>query len=489
MDYKEIFRSWKYDPIQFVRDNFKAEPDAWQRKALEAYISNDRSKTRISLQACAGPGKSACLAWIGWHFLACFGDDEDHPKAACVSITWDTLRDTLWTELSKWQQKSPFLSGMFTWTQTKIFNKQFPSTWFMSARSFPKGADQETIGKTLSGLHSKYLLYLLDESGAIPPAILKTVNQGLGETLARKDSFCCAIQAGNPLTTDGCLYEASKSDQWHTIRITGDPEDPDRSPRIDLEYAKEMIATYGRDNPWVESYILGRFPSSGINTLLTIDEVEDAMNRHLSEDQYKYAQKRLGVDVAREGLDKTIIFPRQGLASFNYVEMAKANGPEVASRVIMSKKKWGSEVEFIDDTGGFGASVIDYMILQGFTPQGIHFSQKATNPKYYNKRAEIWYEMAEWIKRGGALPKCEKLKKELTAPTYSFKQGRLILEDKEQIKKRLGFSPDIADALALTFSVVDMPAQDEFHYIRRMAEEQDQEDYDPFSVMHKGNKW
>lgn len=481
----EILKRWKFDPVQFVRDNFKAEPDHWQREALEAYIDKDRDKLRISLQACAGPGKSACIAWIGWHFMSCFGDDEDHPKAACVSITWDTLRDTLWTELSKWQQKSPFLAGTFTWTQTKIFNKKHPSTWFMSARSFPKGSDLETIGKTLSGLHSKFLLYLVDESGAIPPALLKTAEQGMGETLARPGGFCKIIQAGNPLTTDGMLYEASKSDNWYKIRITGDPDDPKRSNRIDIEWAKEQIQKYGKDDPWVQSYILGRFPTTSINSLLSVDEVEDAMNRHLMDDDYRYAQKRLGVDVAREGLDKTIIFPRQGLAAFKYTEMSKAKGPEVAAKIIMSKKKWGSEMEFIDDTGGFGASVIDNMILQGFNPQGIHFSQKATNDRYFNKRAEIWLEMAEWIKRGGALPKCERLKKELLAPTYSFKNGKLILENKEQIKKRLGFSPDIADALALTFSIVDMPAEDEFHYIRKMNEEQEAQDYDPFACMHR----
>lgn len=481
MDASTKIRIWRNDPVKFVRDNFKVIPDRWQERALLAYISKDRNMLRISLQACAGPGKSACLAWIGWHFLSCFGDKEDHPKAVALSVTADNLSDNLWVELAKWKNKSPFLDAMFTWTKTRIFANHHPETWFMSARSYPKGADLETVGKTLSGIHSKFVLFLIDESGDIPPAIMKTADQAVGETLKREGGFIKIIQAGNPISLEGMLYAASKSDQWFKIRITGDPDDPERSPRIDKEWAREQIQTYGDDDPWVASYILGRFPSTSINSLLTPDEVEDAMNRHVRLNQYAYSQKRLGVDVAREGLDSTVIFPRQGLAAFRYVQIRNANGPEIAARIISSKARWGSEMEFIDDTGGFGASVIDNMMLNGYTPQGIHFSGKPIDQRYFNKRSEMWMKMAEWVKRGGALPKCERLKKELCAPTYSFKKGKLALEEKDQIKKRLGFSPDIADALALTFALEDMPATDEFEYIRNLdANTKLKKDYNPF---------
>jgi phage terminase large subunit len=89
----------------------------------------------------------------------------------------------------------------------------------------------------------------------------------------------------------------------------------------------------------------------------------------------------------------------------------------------------------------------------------VNFSGKAIDPRYYNKRAEMWFEMADWVKKGGALPNIPSLKRELTAPTYTFKKGKFLLEEKEQIKARLGFSPDMADALCLTFAVPDMPSQ------------------------------
>ena len=73
-------------------------------------------------------------------------------------------------------------------------------------------------------------------------------------------------------------------------------------------------------------------------------------------------------------------------------------------------------------------------------------------------------KMAEWVKNGGALPNIPELVSELTTPTYTFTNGKFVLEEKDQIKIRLGRSPDLADALALTFAIVDMPSRLELPY-------------------------
>lgn len=466
-------REWRQDPVMFVRDNFNAEPDMWQVRALEAFKSTDPSKMRISLQACAGPGKSAVISWCVWNFLSCYGEPGDHPKGAAVSITEINLKDNLWTELSKWQQRSKYLTANFTWTRTRISANDHPATWFFSARSFPKSADPEEQGKTLSGVHSKYVMFAIDESGAIPIPVAKAAEQAMGG-----DGFSKIIQAGNPISLDGMLYSASLSDDWYVIRITGDPEDKERSPRIDMDWAKSQIQKYGRDDPWVASYILGEFPSSSINTLLSDADVRAALGKHLLPDAYEHAQKRLGIDVARFGYDSTVIFPRQGLAARRFVTMKQARSHEIAARVMLAKQRWGSEVEFVDGTGGFGSGVIDSMIQAGETPHEIHFSAKATDDRYYNKRAEMWFEMADWIKRGGAIPNDVQLKKELCAPTYSFKNGKFILESKEQIKKRLGFSPDRADALALTFAIPEVEGRSKYSGLNKNRNKMEH-DYDP----------
>lgn len=421
----------------------------------------------------SGPGKSAVLAWLGWYFLSCFGDEQEHPKGIAVSITGDNLASNLWPEFSKWQQRSPYLSAIFKWTKTKIFCKLHPETWFIEARSWPQTANEEELGKTLSGLHSQFVLVLVDESGNIPVAILKAGDQALGNC-----TFGRIVQAGNPTSHDGMLYAAATRlrDLWHVVRITGDPDDPDRSPRIDVGWAAQQIKTYGRQDPWVKSSILGEFPDSAINTLLSLAEVEKAAGKIIHPSTYTHVQKRLGIDVARFGLDDTIIFPRQGLKAFNYVRMEKARSNIVAARVVLAKDKWGSEMEFVDGTGGYGAGVIDTLVSAGSgTCVEVNASSKASDVKFYNKRAECWWGMAEWVKRGGSIPNDATLIKELVAPTYSFKDGKIIVESKDQIKSRLGFSPDRADGLSLTFAWPDLPTTAGQEVIRRA-----QKEYDPF---------
>jgi len=474
-----ILKAWRENPEKFVWDNFQATPDKWQSKALRVFPSQKPNEIRQSLQACAGPGKSTVLTWMGWNFLSCYGDSKHHPKGAAVSTTYQNLMDNLWPEFAKWHNHSEFLKRQFTWNKERISSKEFPETWFMSARSWSKTANAEEQGRTLSGLHSKYVLVLIDESGDIPLSVLRAGEQALADM----PLFGKIIQAGNPTSLEGMLHAAATtlSHLWNVIRITGDPDDPDRSPRISKSWARQQIKDFGRDNPWVMSYILGLFPPASINTLLGPDEVRSAMQRHLKDHLYGFSQKRLGVDCARFGDDRTILAPRQGLVAFNMAEMRNARGPEVAARIALAEQRWHHELCFIDDTGGWGASTQDALLQANLNYIPVNFSGKASDPRYFNKRAEMWFKMAEWIKRGSVLPNDPELVRELTAPTYTFKNGKFILEDKRQIKARLGFSPDKADSLALTFAIAEAPSVYRDHVTKILFEKANHvSDYDPF---------
>lgn len=443
----ETIAMWRRNPVAFVRQNFGVEPDEWQKDALMAFA--DPTLPRISMQACAGPGKSAVLAWMGWHFLSCQGEVGDHPKGFAVAVTADNLNANLWPEFSKWQQRSPYLMACFTWGSERIFQNENKSTWFLEARSFPKTASAEEQGKTLSGLHGGYVLALVDESGAIPPQVSRAAEQAL----ATKPHFGKVCQAGNPLTRAGMLYEAANNGRWHVIRITGDPDDPKRSPRVDIEWAREAIKQHGRNDPWVMAYILGQFPLTAFNALLGPDDVRDAMARHPKGMHWESAARILGVDVAREGDDLSVIFRRQGIcASWAPRTMRSANSLHGAGVVSQAWDEAKADGVFIDNTGGFGGGWIDQLKALGRNPAPVHFSEEATDPRFANKRSEMWHLMAEWIKGGGSLPNVPELVAELTVPTYTFKGDRLIMEDKKQIKARLHRSPDYADALALTFA-------------------------------------
>jgi hypothetical protein len=156
--------------------------------------------------------------------------------------------------------------------------------------------------------------------------------------------------------------------------------------------------------------------------------------------------------VAREGDDASVIFPRQGLVAFPPRILRNVKTIEGAHSVATKKTEWDSDAEFVDNTGGFGGGWIDQLVNLGHAPIGVHFASAASEPGYANKRAEMWFKMAEWVKGGGALPNVPALIAELTTPTYAFKGDKLLIEPKEEIKKRLGRSPDLADALALTFA-------------------------------------
>jgi phage terminase large subunit len=463
-------QEWRKDPVQFVREVFQVEPDPWQADSLMSFAKN----RRLAMLASKGVGKTTLLSWVCWNFMA----TRPHPKIAATSVSWDNLSDGLWTEMAKWQAKSPLLKEMFTWTKTRIFATHHPETWWMSARSWAKGADSSQQADSLAGLHADYMMFVLDEVGAIPDAVMAAAEAALSS-----GKECKLVIAGNPTHLEGPLYRAATQERhmWDVVEINSDPDNPKRSPRVSLEWAREQIQKYGKDNPYVMVNVFGRFPPGSLNSLLGVDEVRDSMKRGLREQDYSFAQKRLGVDVARFGDDRTVLFPRQGLRSFKPVEIRNARTNEIAARVVQAKAKWGSEMEFVDDTGGYGSGVVDSLLQAGVTATPVNFASKAIDPRYLNKRAEIWFNMAEWIKRGGCLPDIPELVRELTAPTYYFQNGKFQIEPKEQIKERLGASPDLADALAMTFALPEMPSMKN-QFIIGTERKNFKSDYDPFAT-------
>ena len=445
----EKLRVWRFDAVQFVKDNFGVIPDPWQEDVLINYVKHNR----IAMKACKGPGKTCVLAWMAWHFMACY----PHAKAAAVSITRDNLADGLWSEMSKWQKKSKFLTSQFIWTKTEIYQKDNQATWFMSARSFAKGASAEQQADALAGLHADYIAFFLDESGGIPEAVMAAAEAALANDHGGPGTRAVLVQAGNPTHLSGPLYRACTRERhlWYVMEITSDPDNPKRTPRVSVKWAKEQIEKYGRDNPWVLVNVFGQFPPNSLNTLLGVDEVTAAMNR--DPEINEAICRKFGVDVARFGDDRSVIFPRQGLVAFKPIEMRNFRTNEVAARVMVANSKWPVEGIYVDNTGGYGGGVCDSLIQAGVSPYPVEASGKAEDARYYNRRAESWFRMAEWIKAGGALPNIPDLVGELTVPQYTFLNGKFIIQPKDQIKTELGRSPDYADALALTFAVADFP--------------------------------
>lgn len=475
---RERIRAWRADPVQFVRECFGVEPDAWQVDAMRALGGPPNAARQLVMKACTGPGKSATLSWMGWHRLACFAAKGEHPKGAALSITADNLKDNLWAELSKWQARSPFLMHSFVWTKERIYARQHPETWFLSARSFAKDADAEAVGRALSGLHSQYPFILLDETGDMPTA----VGRAAAQIFTGSPTDAAIIQAGNPTSTGGLLYQScvTEADNWTVITITADPKDLKRTPRVSPEHAQKMIDTYGRDNPWVMATILGLFPPGGFNTLLGADDVDRAMARVYREDELgRDSPVILGGDVARQGDDSSVVARRRGRQAYTLRTMRIPDTVVVAQQFIQEKAKHDADAFFVDGTGGYGAGVIDSMRSLRHDVIEVQFGGRASDPRFFNKRSEMYFELAEWVKAGGALPNDKELKEELCATQFVYQGDKFRLVEKEIIKQQLGRSPDRADALALTFAYPVAP-RDPYKSLRRPDSKQPN-DYDPYA--------
>jgi phage terminase large subunit len=470
------YREYPYGACRFITDQFHVELDAFQEEAAIAWVNPEVS--RISLQAAAGVGKSAIEAMLAWHFLsACCLDASSPPKGLVTGVTDANLRDNFWAEMASWQSRSDYLRAAFTHSDKRIYANENPASWFLGRRNWPKTGTADEQGATLSGLHARSVAVFIDESGSIPSTVLRAAEQALAD----KPLWGKILQAGNPISLEGMLYFAANQarGQWYIIRVTNDPDDPKRAKRGDIEWARDQIRLYGRDNPWVMAYILGLFPPSSINTLLGIEDVHRAQQRIVTPAEYQHMQRRLGADIARFGDDRTVLFPRQGRRVFKPIVMRGADTAQVAARLYAAKMAWQSDLEIVD-SGAMGAGVIDQLRVSGVMVLPVAFGGKPISLKFKNKRAEMWWEMAAGIKRDWQLPVNVDgdLTAELTTPTYTFQNGTLLLEEKDQIKKRLGRSPDLGDALAATCALPDMPRELVEHMRGRQAAQADTE-FDP----------
>ena len=167
----------------------------------------------------------------------------------------------------------------------------------------------------------------------------------------------------------------------------------------------------------------------------------------------------MGVDVARFGDDKSVITLRRGRVVYPQVVFGQCDVVDVAGRVIRTIEDW-SEVpaQIAVDTIGIGAGVAD-ILRRKYRRQttDVNSSLRLSDGQNFNLRARIWRDMREYLKNGAVIPNDPELSTDLTALQYEFRGGALLMESKEDAKRRGIKSPDRADSLALTFA---FPARD-----------------------------
>lgn len=284
---------------------------------------------------------------------------------------------------------------------------------------------------------------VIDEVAQIKPELWDEVVQP-----ALSDRMGWALFIGTPhgLNLFSKLYfEGQSKPDWFSTRYT--VYDTQAIEQGEVERLRAEMS----ENAFAREYLCD-FSASGDDQLLSLAAVEDASRRMLGEQHYSFAPIILGVDVARFGDDSSVIQRRQGQASFEPLVFHGLDNMALVGRVAQEIQTHKPDAVFID--AGHGQGVIDRLRQLGFPVLEVHFGGGSADPRYKNKRAEMWNLMADWVKAGGVLPNNLRLKQDLATPTYHYDAKNLIcLESKDQIKARGMPSPDLGDALALTFAM------------------------------------
>lgn len=312
---------------------------------------------------------------------------------------------------------------------------------------------------------------VIDEVAQIKPEVW---NDTLQPALSDRKGWALFIGTPQGVNLFSELYfRAGGLPDWHAARYT--VYDTNAIDKDEVERLKRDMA----ETSFAREYLCD-FSAAGDDQLISLSDVEAACKRVILPDQINFAAKVIGIDPARFGDDRSVIFKRQGLAAFDPLVFRGIDNMDLAARVARVIEDWKPDAVFCD--AGNGSGVIDRLRQLGYDVIEVHFGGKATQPAYLNKRAEMWFELREWLKLGGAIPNIVDLKQDLAAPVYWFDAaGRIQLEPKDEIKKRGLPSPDLGDALAVTFA---QPVHKREMIDQYRRSDRRRMDYNPYESMH-----
>ena len=434
--------SFRDDPLGFVRYAFPwadgEGPDDWQREQLAEIGETVRSAEAATLFANAtghGVGKTTFAAWLVLWAMS----TRPHLAGVVTANTQAQLRDKTWRELAKWH-KLAINSHWFKQTATHFYQVDHPETWFVAAVPWSKERPE-----AFAGLHAEDVLVIYDEASAIDDVIWETTEGAMTTPGAMWFAF------GNPTRNTGRFRECFGK---YRHRWCGRSVDARSAKMANPKQIAQWREDYGEDSDFFRVRVKGEFPSASSCQLIPADVVDAAMARQFPLDAVRHFPRVWGVDIARYGDDATVVFERQGRAAKILHEARHRDLMAIANWLAHHWRETAPDAVFIDD-GGVGGGVTDRLRELGFAPIAVNFASRARDAENYaNIRAQMWFEMAEWLK-DASIPDNPRLRDDLIGPEYAFTAGgeRRQLESKDDMKRRGLASPDLGDALALTFAM------------------------------------
>lgn len=433
------------DPNRFVRYVYpwgrkglldgETGPDTWQENVLshvgEMVLKRPDEPVRIATASGHGVGKTALVSWLVQWFMS----TRPHPQVIVTANTLPQLQGKTWREMAKWH-KLMLNKDWFTWTATKFYHNQHPETWFSQAVPW-----SEEHPEAFAGTHEKDVLIVMDEASGIPDNIWEVVEGAMTTPGAMWVVF------GNPTRNTGRFFECFNrfKHRWHTLQI-----DSRTCKKTDKKQLADWVEDYGDDSDFVRVRVKGVFPRGGDRQFIASDVVQRCLAYEAQ--GWEASPKLLGIDVARYGEDMSVICMRQGRKVHWFKKYREMDVASLSSRIVEIVLDETPDAIFIDAVG-IGAGVVDRVRQLGVTCVEVNGGTTDCHPKYRNKRTEMWGELRTWMKSGAEIPDDKDLIADLVGPEYSFTNTqKLMLERKEDMKRRGLSSPDVGDALALTFA-------------------------------------
>lgn len=376
--------------------------------------------------------------------------DEKMPKYAYICPWKAQAKMVAWEPLN---QATKDIPGIKVNKQDMYI--EFPSKYpgLAGARIYVTGSDHCDIlrGNGFDGV-------ILDEYAQMPGNIFTEIIQPALTNPGRKPGKCFFI--GTP-KGENALFEVyhkaakamqregnKKSKRWYAVLY--DVYSSGRLPTEEINFLREDLP----DVEFRQEYMCD-FTVSVYNAVIPMDIIQKSAETTLSEkDKIAENPVIMGIDIARFGDDRTTMWCRQGLLVHKPKVYKGLDTMEVADQILVAMMEWKPDAVFIDG-GNMGAGVIDRLKQLGCTNIfEVPFGSAAMNrERYGNIRAEMYFKAKEWMEHGGAIPDDAELKAELSKVEYKFdKRSRILLEPKDEVKKKTGKSPDLADGFVLTFA-------------------------------------
>lgn len=445
------------DPALWART--KLGEHLWSKQVAIAESVRDHRLTAV--QSCHGVGKS----WTASRLTAWWLDTHPPGEARVVTTapTGDQVKAILWSEINAAFSKAEAAG-------TPFLGRINETEWKLGKRLIAFGRKPSDYNPhAFQGIHAKYVLVILDEACG--------VNKQFWTAAAAiaTGEHCRILAIGNPDDPGSQFARAcANTDRWNVIRIsafdtpnfTSEPVPDELRPMlVGQDYVDDMASEYGEDSPTFISKVKGEFPTDSEDGVVRLSTLRAcSLPRDVPHPPEHLLPVELGVDMGAGG-DETSIRERRGMLVGREWKFREKDPVKAAARIVEAIRESKARTVKVDSIGiGWGiVGTLREKREQGLHTAeilGVNVSDASTEPHRFPRlRSQIWWEIGRKLAEDRAWDLSqleeddrERLISQLTAPKYSVDSaGRIVVEPKSETIKRLGRSPDNADALLLAF--------------------------------------